>query len=780
MVDSIGVNVHAGHYLGYGGVSYDDWNAIINIVGDLGIRYVRDQLPDPDRLNQLTAATGAKVVAICEMQDTSSGVLKLNQSRLGEVMDKARSLTGLAYIEGPNEYDGYPDPNWYADLLQWQSSMYALAKGDPVLRSKPVIAPSLYGLPQYSAFQAYCDRGNIHSYPAGGIWTDYLQGAINGAHYVAGADAPIVATETGYNNGYLDPSNGYGVTENASAKYIPRLLMEYYHSGIEKTFLYELADDNPDPRGDSAWEELHFGLVRYDLTYKPAAVRVKNLIAQLSDPGESFTPGKLDCTISGGDENLHHLLLQKRDGSYVLALWQNVKVYDNANRVEITNPTVPVTVSLSNFVSAGGQLFDLSSMSALSSYGAGVISFGLNVPDEVMLLKLTPAPATPHAWTTSGDGVWSIPSNWSGSSVPAGAFAAASFGTAGSSPHNVTVGASGANVGAITFDSAAPYTIGGSGTLVIDTPAFGAIKVLQASHAITAPLSIVRDTTIDVSAGAQLNVTNLSVGSDVYLTKSGAGAAVVNRVRGARGLHVTGGTLTIADNASASGVSDVSELTISGGGKLDLRNNSFVVRSAIRDAGAWNGSAYDGLTGLIASGRGAVGAWNGSGIVTTMSDAVDPNSLTSLGVARAGDALLLADGETSAWRGQTVSASDLLIGYTYGGDANLDGTINGDDYFQIDSAFAQGLHGWFNGDFDYDGTINGDDYFLIDSNFARQGLPLGGSAAGGIAVVPEPSMAAAVALVTLSWVTRRRRAGVALQRPRSGRLQRGAPLVPMG
>ena len=69
--------------------------------------------------------------------------------------------------------------------------------------------------------------------------------------------------------------------------------------------------------------------------------------------------------------------------------------------------------------------------------------------------------------------------------------------------------------------------------------------------------------------------------------------------------------------------------------------------------------------------------------------------------------------------GLPVSSGDALVMYTWGGDANLDGTLNGDDYFQIDSHFNQDgtIFGYFNGDFNYDGSINGDDYFIIDSNW---------------------------------------------------------------
>jgi hypothetical protein len=96
-------------------------------------------------------------------------------------------------------------------------------------------------------------------------------------------------------------------------------------------------------------------------------------------------------------------------------------------------------------------------------------------------------------------------------------------------------------------------------------------------------------------------------------------------------------------------------------------------------------------------------------------------NLTGLAVATAAQTPY-AGGQ---FRGMGVVGGDVIVMYTYVGDANLDGFISGDDYSAIDfSAGTAGASGWTNGDFNYDGFISGDDYSAIDFNLIAQGPPL--------------------------------------------------------
>ena len=215
-------------------------------------------------------------------------------------------------------------------------------------------------------------------------------------------------------------------------------------------------------------------------------------------------------------------------------------------------------------------------------------------------------------------------------------------------------------------------------------------------------------------------------------------------------LSIPGGSATVADNGAR--VIATNALSVTSGGKLDLRDNNLVVHNGT--LGAWNGSAYTGVTGLVQSGRNQ-GTWDGPGIVTTQSDAAISSQLTTIAIASN------IDLGRSTFDGQSVGPTDVLAMYTYAGDANLDGVINADDYFQIDSHYSQpsSALNYFKGDFNYDGVINGDDYFLIDTNYAAQTGSLAPSA-GFVSAVPEPA------------------APLALWRSRCSHLAAGAALPP--
>jgi hypothetical protein len=208
--------------------------------------------------------------------------------------------------------------------------------------------------------------------------------------------------------------------------------------------------------------------------------------------------------------------------------------------------------------------------------------------------------------------------------------------------------------------------------------------------------------------------------------------------------------------------------TLSVPGKLDLAGNDMIVRGGdVNAVTARLASAIDG------------GAWDGASGITSSLAAADYSSLqlTALGVSSADDYTLYSETGATTFDGQAINSGDVLVKFTYYGDANLDGTVDPIDYSSIDNGYAFNLTGWSNGDFNYDGVVDPLDYSLIDNAYAFE-------SAGGLAAqemiakhsaefgaayvydlsrlqagqpVPEPTALGVLAIASLGLLSKRRR-----------------------
>src|SRR5262249_29025942 len=123
---------------------------------------------------------------------------------------------------------------------------------------------------------------------------------------------------------------------------------------------------------------------------------------------------------------------------------------------------------------------------------------------------------------------------------------------------------------------------------------------------------------------------------------------------------------------------------------------------------------------LIKSGR-ANGAWNGKGIFSSAA-ATDEQRVTGLAVAindKGGGVPIL-----SSLNGAATDANSIIVKYTYNGDVDFNGKVDGADYFLVDSGFLNNGNMYRNGDLDFNAKVDGADYFLIDSGFLGQTQPL--------------------------------------------------------
>jgi hypothetical protein len=265
------------------------------------------------------------------------------------------------------------------------------------------------------------------------------------------------------------------------------------------------------------------------------------------------------------------------------------------------------------------------------------------------------------------------------------------------------------------------------------------------------------------AAGSSFN----SIGAATFSTDTGAGGANLP-------VSVLAGTVTFASTQH------LASLNISSGATVQLTSQtatSVLVVPSITDAGTLDltngvfdapGASLSAITALVKKGYNATGGhlWTGTGI-TSSTAAGDTTGLTALGVIQNNQSGTDIYSSSHTLDGIAPGSADTLVKYTYYGDTNFDGIVNGTDYTNIDNGCLNQLTGWFNGDFNYDGVIDGSDYTLIDNTFNSQGAAFTAQIASpttqidysiGTVAVPEP---ASLTLLPVGSLLLRRRRGSA-------------------
>lgn len=222
---------------------------------------------------------------------------------------------------------------------------------------------------------------------------------------------------------------------------------------------------------------------------------------------------------------------------------------------------------------------------------------------------------------------------------------------------------------------------------------------------------------------------------------------VTNGVAGQLAITKVGtGTLTLTGNNTYSGPTTVQ------GGRIVLGNNG--AQNAWAPVLTIAGGYADVQSGRLAF------AYSGS--------ATTP-AATILGILDAGYDLTpkFSDGQIrttnapDADKGlgwiDDVKNSQVVVGYTWYGDATLDGKVNTLDFNMLAGSFAGSSKVWAQGDFNYDGLVDSTDFNSLVSNYGKTGLaaPVPSLSLG--AVVPEPAGVGLVAMALTGLAGRRRR-----------------------
>ena len=127
-----------------------------------------------------------------------------------------------------------------------------------------------------------------------------------------------------------------------------------------------------------------WGLFNSDGTPRPAATALHNLTTLLTDTGAdaaTFTPGSLNYTLSGTQSGDNSVLIEKSDGSFWIALW---------NETETANSPHTITLNLGEEAATVIEYDPLTGTSSIATW-TDVSSIQISVPDHPVLVEIVPA-----------------------------------------------------------------------------------------------------------------------------------------------------------------------------------------------------------------------------------------------------------------------------------------------------------------------------------------------------------------------------------------------------
>jgi hypothetical protein len=287
----------------------------------------------------------------------------LTNQDVTSTIDMAKQLVAagaLLDVEGPNEPNNFPvtydggTSNYmttFFPVAELQRDLYAAVKAEPTLAGIPVFHSSEAGgsepdnvglqfltIPEDAGTTMpsgtrYADYANTHNYVCGHsnmlvdnvAWNasdPTLNGDWDGPYVEYGHTwhegfmgytdpelllLPKVSTETGW----LTMGSG-AITEEQQARVFLNLYLAAFKRGFSYTFIYMLRDDPV---------QGYWGL--FDTSYNPktSGSYLHNLTAILADDGAAPKLGRLDYSIAAEPVTVHDLLLQKKNGTFALLVW---------------------------------------------------------------------------------------------------------------------------------------------------------------------------------------------------------------------------------------------------------------------------------------------------------------------------------------------------------------------------------------------------------------------------------------------------------------------------
>ncbi len=343
-------------------------------------------------------------------------------------------------------------------------------------------------------------------------------------------------------------------------------------------------------------------------------------------------------------------------------------------------------------------------------------------------------------WNFNGSGDWNTGGNWANSTVPNGVGAEADFFGVITSAATVSTAVP-VTAGLLNFNNANSYTIGGAGSLTLQTSSGNAQVIVQAgTQKINVPLTVASSTVFNVASGTSLQILSpLTINAGQSVTQTGTGTVSYQSSISV----LSGGSITFGNASHATGLSLAATATaamtprVSGGPViLQLDSLTFAAPSSKLD-------------------------------VSNQELLVTATPATVRGELQAGNLITTRNGGKLGYKDVGGGVTEVL--FTLAGDTDLSSNVDVGDLGAL--ATSYGVTGgalWSQGDFNYDGNVDVGDLGALATNYG-QSAGLGTGAAGPAseisvassvgASVPEPTSIGVVGVAASFLALRRRRNG---------------------
>ena len=244
-------------------------------------------------------------------------------------------------------------------------------------------------------------------------------------------------------------------------------------------------------------------------------------------------------------------------------------------------------------------------------------------------------------------------------------------------------------------------------------------------------------------AAAKIAVTPATSPTDVHvggITLS-TGASLTMTSVGASRSHSNHNVLVIG----AAGVVNDPTISVDSSSKIDLADNDLIVHTGSSDhgngtldqAGVPETNALINVQALAATGRGVAagsvlnGTWAGNGLTSSSAASVDKAAgfeQNVLAVVQNSDQILGSDSKwTVGSASESLGANDILVKYTYNGDAALEGKVLDNSVTIVNGFYDAGKTtqaDWAFGDFTGNGKVDDNDITILNGLY---GLGTGGA-----------------------------------------------------